>query len=103
MKKQHWRLSDYQQRICCRCSVINNAFAVDAVLKLLEKAEFKVLFDSLHNTTKAYKMDIGPEDIKTITNNQDDSEMDVKVYAPGINITFLILSSFEEIFHQITV
>ena len=49
--------------------IIKNAFAVDAVLKLLEKVEFKGLFDCLHNTTKAYKMDIGPEDIKTIKMN----------------------------------
>ena len=54
-------------------------FADDIAGIASEKNEVKALAGHLDITTKAYKMELGPEKTKVTTNNSDESELDMRM------------------------
>ena len=58
---------------------INFHFADDTVIKAKEEEEAGVLTDRLDRTTTRYKMEIGPDKTKVMTNNPNGFQREIKI------------------------
>ena len=54
-------------------------FADDIVINAEEEEEADVLVDRLDTTTTRYKMEIGPDKAKVMTNNPNDFQREIKI------------------------
>ena len=59
--------------------IINFRFADDIVVNAEEEEEAGVLIDRLDRTTTRYKMEIGPDKTKVMTNNPNGFQRDIKI------------------------
>ena len=59
--------------------ITNFRFADDIIVNAEEKEAAEVMVDRLDTTTRGYKMEIGPDKIKVITNNPNDFQREVKI------------------------
>ena len=59
--------------------IINFRFADDIVINAEEEEEAGVLIDRLDRTTTKYKMDIGPDKTKVMTNNPNGFQREIKI------------------------
>ena len=59
--------------------ITNFRFADDIVVNGEEEVEAGVLVDRLDTTTTRYKMEIGPDKTKVMTNNQNDFQIEIKI------------------------
>ena len=59
--------------------ITNFLFADDIVVNAEEEEEAGVLVDRLDRTTTRYKMEIGPDKTKVMTNNQNGFQREIKI------------------------
>ena len=59
--------------------IINLRFADDIVVNAEEEEEAGVLIDRLDKTTTRYKMEIGPDKTKVMTNNPNGFKREIKI------------------------
>ena len=59
--------------------ITNFRFADDIVVNTEEEEEAGVLVDSLDTTTTMYKMEIGPDKTKVLTNNPNSFQREIKI------------------------
>ena len=59
--------------------IINFRFADDIVVNAEEEEEAGVLVDRLDTTTTKYKVKIGPDKTKVMTNNSNDFQREIKI------------------------
>ena len=59
--------------------ITNFFFADDIVINAEDEEEAGVLVDCLDTTTTRYKMEIGPDKIKVMTNNPNGFQRDIKI------------------------
>ena len=59
--------------------ITNFRFAYDIVINAEEEEEAGVLVDRLDTTTTRYKMEIGPDKTKVITNNSNGFQREIKI------------------------
>ena len=60
-------------------TITNFRFADDTVVNAEEEEEAGVLIDRLDRTTTRYKMEIGPDKTKVMTNNQNGFQREIKI------------------------
>ena len=59
--------------------IINFPFADDIVVNAEEEEEAGVLVDRLYSTTTRYKMEVGPDKTKVMTNNPNGPQTEIKI------------------------
>ena len=59
--------------------IINFPFADDIVVNAEEEEETGVLVDRLYSTTTRYKMEVGPDKTKVMTNNPNGPQTEIKI------------------------
>ena len=73
-------LDDHEGSVSIRRRLITNfRFADDIVVNAEEKEEAGVLVDCLDRTTTRYKMEIGPDKTKMMTNNPNCFQREIKI------------------------
>ena len=73
-------LDDHEGNVSIGGRLITNfRFADDIVLNAEEEAEASVLVDRLDTTTTRYKMEIGPDKTKVMTNNPNGFQREIKI------------------------
>ena len=73
-------LDDYEGSVSIGGRLITNfRFADDIVVNAEEEEGAGVLVDCLDRTTTRYKMEIGPDKTKVMTNNPKDFQREVKI------------------------
>ena len=63
--------------------ITNFRFAGDIVVNATEEEEAGVLVDRLDRTTTRYKMEIGPDKTKVMTNNPNGFQREIKIKVRG--------------------
>ena len=64
--------------------ITNFRFADDIVVNAEEEEEVGILVDRLDTTTTSYKMEIGPDKTKVMTNNPDGFQREIKIKGPRL-------------------
>ena len=73
-------LDDHEGSVSIRGQLITNfRFADDIVVNAEEEEEADVLVDHLDRTTTRYKMEIGPDKAKVMTNNPNGFQREIKI------------------------
>ena len=73
-------LDDHEGSVCIGGRFITNfRFADDIVVNAEEEEEVGVLVDRLDTTTTRYKMEIGPDKTKVMTNNPNGFQREIKI------------------------
>ena len=73
-------LDDHEGSVSIRRRLITNfRFADDIVVNAKEEEEAGVLVDRLDTTTTRYKMEIGPDETKVMTNNPNGFQREIKI------------------------
>ena len=73
-------MDDHEGSVSIRGRLITNfRFADDTVVNAEEEEEADVLIDRLDRTTTRYKMEIGPDKTKVMTNNPNDFQREIKI------------------------
>ena len=73
-------LDDHEGKVSIGGRLITNfRFADDIVVNAEEEEEADVLIDRLDRTTARYKMEIGPDKTKVMTNNPNGFQREIKI------------------------
>ena len=73
-------LDDHEGKVSIGGRLITNfRFADDIVVNAEEEEEADVLIDHLDRTTARYKMEIGPDKTKVMTNNPNGFQREIKI------------------------
>ena len=72
-------LDDHEDSVSIGRLITNFCFADDIVVNAEEEEEADVLVDPLDTTTTRYKMEIGPDKIKVMTNNPNGFQREIKI------------------------
>ena len=73
--------------------IINFCFADDIVVNAEEEEEAGVLVDCLDTTTTSYKMGIGPDKTKVMTNNRNGFQREIKIKGQRFKYLGAIISN----------
>ena len=78
-------LDDHEGSVSIGGRLITNFhFADDIVVNVDEEEETGVLVDRLDTTATRYKMDIGPDKAKEMTNNPNGFQREIKIKGQGL-------------------
>ena len=84
-------LDDHEGSVSIGGRLITNfRFADDIVVNAEEEEEAGVLIDRLDRTTTRYKMEIGPDETKVMTNNPNGFQREIKMKKRTISNAYQI-------------
>ena len=94
-------LDDHEGSVSIGGRLITNfRFADDIVVNAEEEEEAGVLIDRLDRTTTRYKMEIGPDKTKVMTNNPNGFQREIKIKCQRLeeveNFKYLVVNAEEE-------
>ena len=76
-------LDDHEGNISIGGRLITNFHFADDIVNADEEEEAGILVDGLDTTTTRYKMEIGPDKIKVMSNNPNGFQREIKIKGQG--------------------